>query len=128
VTIALGVDGGGRKTYAIVVDALGTLLGAAAAGPSNWELVGVDGARDTIAGAADHALAEAGVERSALDASELAVRAVADQYTGRGPSTILADMPCEHLGAESVPAMIERLCREDRGSVHLRCRSSRRSC
>jgi N-acetylglucosamine kinase-like BadF-type ATPase len=38
---------------------------------------------------------------------------VADQYTGRGPSTILADMLCEHLGADSVPAMIERLCRED---------------
>jgi N-acetylglucosamine kinase-like BadF-type ATPase len=201
VTTALGVDGGGRKTYAIVVDALGTMLGAAAGGPSNWELVGVDGARDTIAGAADQALAEAGVERSALDASvfglagvdwpsdverlegvigplglggarrilndafvalragtaqpwgicviagtgtvtagrdpagaefrtigegaifgdfgdefdvsELAVRAVADQYTGRGPSTILADMLCEHLGADSVPAMIERLCRED---------------
>ena len=26
---------------------------------------------------------------------------------------MLADMLCEHLGAESVPAMIERLCRED---------------
>src|SRR4029450_3124596 len=48
-----------------------------------------------------------------FDVSELAVRAVADQYTGRGPSTMLADLLCEHLGAGSVPAMIERLCRED---------------
>jgi N-acetylglucosamine kinase-like BadF-type ATPase len=201
VTTALGVDGGGRKTYAIVVDALGTLQGAAAAGPSNWELVGVDGAGDTVAGAPAPAWAVAGGARPALDASvfglagvdwpsdverlegvlgplglggarrilndafvalragtpqpwgicviagtgtvtagrnpagaefrtigegaifgdfgdefdvsELAVRAVADQYTGRGPSTILADMLCEHLGADSVPAMMERLCRED---------------
>jgi len=201
VTIVLGVDGGGRKTYAIVANALGELLGAAASGPSNWEMVGVDGARETLAGAVDLALAEAGIERSALDASvfglagvdwpsdvdrldaalepiglggarrilndafvalragttqpwgvsviagtgtvaagrnpagkefrtlgegaifgdfgdefdvsELAVRAVADQYTGRGPSTMLADLLCEHLRAESVAAMLERLCRED---------------
>ena len=41
-TTVLGVDGGGRKTYAVVVDAFGTLLGAGAAGPSNWEMAGVD--------------------------------------------------------------------------------------
>jgi N-acetylglucosamine kinase-like BadF-type ATPase len=45
VTTVLGVDGGGRKTYAIVADALGGLLGAAAGGPSNWEMVGVGGGR-----------------------------------------------------------------------------------
>ena len=197
----LGVDGGGRKTYAIVADAMGSLLGAAAGGPSNWEQVGLDPARDEIAGAVDAALAEAGIERAALDASvfglagvdwpsdvarledaigplrlggarrilndafvalragttqpwgvsviagtgtvaagrnpagrefrtlgegaifgdfgdefdvsELAVRAVADQYTGRGPSTALSEMLCEHLGAESVAALLERLCRDD---------------
>src|SRR4029450_12897766 len=48
-----------------------------------------------------------------FDVSELAVRAVADQYTGRGPSTMLPGMLCGDLGAPSVPAMIERLCRED---------------
>jgi Predicted N-acetylglucosamine kinase len=48
-----------------------------------------------------------------FDVSELAVRAVADQYTGRGPSTALSEMLCEHLGAESVAAMLEKLCRED---------------
>ena len=68
-TTVLGVDGGGRKTYAIVANALGELMGAAASGPSNWELVGIDGARDAIAGAANAALVEAGIERSALDAS-----------------------------------------------------------
>jgi Predicted N-acetylglucosamine kinase len=57
VTTVLGVDGGGRKTYAAVVDAFGTLLGAGAAGPSNWEMAGVDVARDAITEAADGALA-----------------------------------------------------------------------
>ena len=200
-TTVLGVDGGGRKTYAVVVDAFGTLLGAGAAGPSNWEMAGVDVARDAITEAADGALADAGIARGAIDASvfglagvdwpsdvdrllgaidplgfggpcrilndafvalragtaqpwgvvvvagtgtvaagrnpagdefrtlgegaifgdfgdefdvsELAVRAVADQYTGRGPSTALSEMLCEHLGAESVVAMLEKLCRED---------------
>src|SRR5262247_1420737 len=68
-TTVLGVDGGGRKTYAIVADAMGTLLGAAEAGPSNWEMVGVDGACDAIAGAVDTALAEAALERGALEAA-----------------------------------------------------------
>jgi len=69
VTTVLGVDGGGRKTYAVVVDAFGALLGAATAGPSNWEVAGVDVARDAIAGAADGALADAGIARGAIEAS-----------------------------------------------------------
>jgi len=201
VTAVLGVDGGGRKTYAIVVDALGTLLGAGAAGPSNWEIAGVDVARDAITEAADGALAEAGIARGAIDASvfglagvdwpsdvdrllggidplgfggpcrilndafvalragtaqpwgvvvvagtgtvaagrnpagdefrtlgegaifgdfgdefdvsELAVRAVADHYTGRGPVTMLSEMLCERLGQPTVEAMLEQLARHD---------------
>jgi N-acetylglucosamine kinase-like BadF-type ATPase len=69
VTTVVGVDGGGRKTYAVVVDAFGTLLGAGAAGPSNWEMAGVDVARDAITEAADGALADAGIVRGAIDAS-----------------------------------------------------------
>ena len=68
-TTVLGVDGGGRKTYAVIVDAFGALLGAAAAGPSNWEMAGVDVARDAIAEAADGALANAGIARGAIEAS-----------------------------------------------------------
>ena len=199
-TTVLGVDGGGRKTYAVVVDAFGTLLGAGAAGPSNWEMAGVDVARDAITQAADGALVDAGIARGAIDASvlglagvdwpsdvdrllgaigplglggpcrilndafvalragtvqpwgvvvvagtgtvaagrnpagdefrtlgegaifgdfgdefdvsELAVRAVADQYTRPGPSTALSEMLCEHLGAD-VETMLEQLARHD---------------
>lgn len=37
-SILVGVDGGSRKTYAVVVDEEGRLLGAGDAGASNWEL------------------------------------------------------------------------------------------
>ena len=48
-----------------------------------------------------------------FDVSELAVRAVADQFTGRGPATMLSDMLCERLGEPSVESMLERLARYD---------------
>ena len=48
-----------------------------------------------------------------FDVSELAVRAVADQYTGRGPATMLSDMLCERLGEPSVESLLERLARYD---------------
>ena len=44
-TIVLGVDGGGSKTHAVIVDEQGQLLGFATNGPSNWETVGLRGAR-----------------------------------------------------------------------------------
>ena len=51
----LGVDGGGRKTHAVIVDTSGELLGAGVADASNWELVGIPGAMDAIGEAADRA-------------------------------------------------------------------------
>ena len=48
-----------------------------------------------------------------FDVSELAVRAVADHYTGRGPATMLSDMLCERLGQPTVAAMLEQLARHD---------------
>ena len=43
-TLVLGVDGGGRKTYAVVADEHGEVLGTGEAGASNWEIAGADGA------------------------------------------------------------------------------------
>jgi N-acetylglucosamine kinase-like BadF-type ATPase len=48
-----------------------------------------------------------------FDVSELAVRAVADQFTGRGPATMLSDMLCERLAEPSVASLLERLARHD---------------
>ena len=50
-TLVLGVDGGGRKTYAVVADEHGEVLGTGQAGASNWEIAGADGARAAIASA-----------------------------------------------------------------------------
>ncbi len=200
-SLVLGVDGGGRKTYAVLTDEEGGVRGAGDAGASNWEIAGADGAEVAIAAAVGQALDVAdvtakdvvasayglagldwpsdiprltamiepvmpGVERRLVndafialragtseswgiaviagtgtvavgrdpvgnefrtigegrafgdfgdefDVSELAVRAVADQFTGRGPATMLSDMLCERLGESSVASMLERLARYD---------------
>ncbi len=200
-TLVLGVDGGGRKTHAVVADESGALVGAGEAGTSNWEVVGADGASGAVRTAVGAALEAAGVGVGGLtatvfglagldwptdarrldavaeaaapgvlrrivndaflalragtseswgvaviagtgtiavgrdpvgtefrtvgegrafgdfgdefDVSELAVRAAADQYTGRGPATMLTEMLCERLGEPTVGALLEHLARSD---------------
>jgi N-acetylglucosamine kinase-like BadF-type ATPase len=201
VTNVLGMDGGGRKTYAVLTDEDGAMLGAGESGASNWEIAGIEGAATALVTAASAALEaadtppdgvasvvfglagldwpsdeprltelaapivpgaprrivndafialRAGASESwgiaviagtgtvavgrdpvgnefrtvgegrtfgdfgdEFDVSELAVAAVADQYTGRGPVTLLSDMLCERLGEPSVEALLERLARHD---------------
>jgi N-acetylglucosamine kinase-like BadF-type ATPase len=199
VTLVLGVDGGGRKTYAVLADEHGEVLGTGQAGASNWEIAGADGTRAAIASAVGDAVGDASRDGIAaavfglagldwrsdeprltelvadvapgaprrlvndafialragtseswgiaviagtgtvavgrdpvgnefrtigegrvfgdfgdeFDVSELAVRAVADHHTGRGPATMLSDMLCERLGQPSVEAMLEQLARND---------------
>lgn len=48
-----------------------------------------------------------------LDVSQLAVRAVADAYTGRGPATMVSEMLCERLAQPDVPSLLEHLARQD---------------
>jgi N-acetylglucosamine kinase-like BadF-type ATPase len=200
-TAVLGMDGGGRKTYALVTDEEGGVLGAGESGASNWEIAGAEGARAALTTAASRAIDAAEVTTGEVtavvlglagldwasdeprlrelssdvvpnaprkivndafialragtseswgiaviagtgtvavgrdpvgnefrtigegrtfgdfgdefDVSELAVAAVADQYTGRGPATILTDMLLERLGESSVEGMLERLARHD---------------
>jgi N-acetylglucosamine kinase-like BadF-type ATPase len=200
-TVVLGMDGGGRKTYAIVTDEDGGVLGAGQSGASNWEIAGADAARAALESAASEAIEAAELSPDGIaavafglagldwasdeprllelssavapgatrrivndafialragtseswgiaviagtgtvavgrdpvgnefrtigegrtfgdfgdefDVSELAVAAVADQYTGRGPATMLTDMLLERLGESSVESMLERLARFD---------------
>ena len=200
-TVVLGVDGGGRKTHAIVSDESGAVLGAGEAGPSNWEIAGVEPATHAISAGADQALAEAGLRRgdveasvfglagldwpadegrmgaaieplgfggrrrlvndafvalragcpqpwgivvisgtgtiaagrspagqefrtlgqgrvfgdfgSEFDVSELAVRAVADAYVGRGPSTMLSELLRSRTGVDTDEELLERISRAD---------------
>ncbi|MDE1150555.1 MAG: BadF/BadG/BcrA/BcrD ATPase family protein [Azospirillaceae bacterium] len=62
----LGIDGGGTKCRARLRDARGALLGEGLGGPANIRL-GLDLAWGSILDAADGALAQAGLDRDALD-------------------------------------------------------------
>src|SRR6478736_4461694 len=46
---ALGIDGGGTKTQAAIVDEMGRVRGIGVGGPSNYDDVGADRARENIA-------------------------------------------------------------------------------
>lgn len=68
--LVLGVDGGGTKTRAVVVDARGNVLGEGMAGPSNPLRVGVGQAVGAIREAVDRACASARVRRGQIVAAE----------------------------------------------------------
>jgi N-acetylglucosamine kinase-like BadF-type ATPase len=75
-TIVLAVDGGGSKTHLAICDESGAVLGAATAGPSNWETVGLRGAADTIGDAFEKALAASGVRRDQIEAAAFGLAGV----------------------------------------------------
>lgn len=75
-TFLLGVDGGGTKTRALVVDARQKVLGRAEAGPSNPLRVGVSEAANSVRDAAERACAEAGVRRIEIAAAEVGLAGV----------------------------------------------------
>lgn len=68
-TLVLGIDGGGTKTHALIVDHAGTVRGFATDGPANWEVVGLRGAGDAVREASHKALAAAGVRAGDLAAA-----------------------------------------------------------
>ena len=51
----LGIDGGGTKTQAVIVDDSGQLCGTGLGGPSNYDDVGIDRTRTSIGQAVDAA-------------------------------------------------------------------------
>jgi N-acetylglucosamine kinase-like BadF-type ATPase len=50
---------------------------------------------------------------SEFDVSELAVRAVANEYTGRGPSTMLTGLLCARNGVSTAEELLELISRAD---------------
>jgi N-acetylglucosamine kinase-like BadF-type ATPase len=64
--LVLGIDGGGTKTEAVVMDMDGAELGRAYAGSTNWNSVGVETALTHLTQAVDGALARSGVTRAAI--------------------------------------------------------------
>ncbi len=67
----VGVDGGGTKTEAVILDANQRVIGEGRAGPSNPLRVGIAAAAASIREAIDKACAEAKVRRNDLVAAEI---------------------------------------------------------
>lgn len=86
----LGVDLGGTKSHALVADERGTAIGFAAAGPGNWETVGIDGTRAVLAMIIDGALADAGVDKRELAGAGFGIAGL-DFPEDRAPHTAIID-------------------------------------
>ncbi len=69
----MGVDGGATKTLAAVLDLQSDELHLAHAGPSNEDAVGAKAAVEALLGAAEGAIAQAGIDATELGAAVLAV-------------------------------------------------------
>ena len=62
----LGVDIGGTKSHALIADAAGRAVGFGEAGAGNWEDVGYDGMRATLALVTQRALDDANIARAEI--------------------------------------------------------------
>ncbi len=69
----LGVDGGATKTLAAILDLESRALHLAHGGPSNEDAVGTRAAVQAVLGAADDAIARAGIAQDRLGAAVLAI-------------------------------------------------------
>ncbi len=74
--LVLGVDGGGTKTDALVIDGHGRVLGYGAGGGANWEGVGLDGVASAIRSAVDEAMSAAGVSGEQFAATAFALAGI----------------------------------------------------
>lgn len=78
----LGVDGGGTRTVALVVNERGRVLGRGESGPANYRTAGLTSAADHIQQAAATAISDAGLVKQALNGAFLALAGV-DRPTDR---------------------------------------------
>jgi N-acetylglucosamine kinase-like BadF-type ATPase len=75
--VVLAIDGGATKTDALLVSARGTVLGRATTGPSNHQMIGLDGALDALGEVIAAAAADAGRDGAPLPVCELGVYCLA---------------------------------------------------
>ena len=81
----MGIDGGGTKTQAIVMDQANQVLGEGASGASNPLRVGIDQAIENVVSAAVQAVHDAGLRMDQVTAAVAAERflGIADQLVCR---------------------------------------------
>jgi N-acetylglucosamine kinase-like BadF-type ATPase len=78
-TYYLGVDGGGTKTQAVIVDDVGNVCGIGVAGASNFGNTSVELARQSIGATVHLAAAEAGIDDSHFAAAFLGIAGVVSE-------------------------------------------------
>lgn len=74
--VVVGIDGGGTKTQAMLMDERGVALGSGLGGPSNYDDIGVEATAANIAVAVQAACQAAGIEQRSFDAAFLGLAGV----------------------------------------------------
>ena len=74
--VFLGVDGGGTKTHACIVDLQGNILGTAANGGANWERSGIGSVQKSLDEIIGAALRSAQVQREDIVDSTFALAGI----------------------------------------------------
>lgn len=76
----LGIDGGGTKTQAAIIDERGRLLGTGLGGPANYDAVGIEEAQANIGQAVDEARRAAGLSAQPFASAFLGVAGVVSAH------------------------------------------------
>jgi N-acetylglucosamine kinase-like BadF-type ATPase len=74
--VILGIDGGGTKTHACIVDLEGNVLGTAATGGGNWERLGIGSVQLSLNAIIDEVLLSASVTRADIVDSTFALAGI----------------------------------------------------
>ena len=88
----LGIDGGGTRTRAVIVDDTGRLLGIGLGGPANYDDIGIDATRENLSRAILAARQDAGLEAQAFDAAFFGLAGVVSENDHRIVRQIIADL------------------------------------
>lgn len=99
----LGIDGGGTKTQAIILDAAGHYIGSGIAGSSNFNNIGVEAATANIGEAVNMVRQGAGIDETTFDATFLGIAGVVseeDRAIVRSMAESLKLAPAKRTGVD----------------------------
>jgi N-acetylglucosamine kinase-like BadF-type ATPase len=74
--VILGIDGGGTKTHAVLVDLSGKILATAANGGANWERTGIAAAQASLQEIVSRVLVSAGLQSKDIGAATFALAGI----------------------------------------------------
>ncbi|MCI0575065.1 MAG: hypothetical protein L0332_05755 [Chloroflexi bacterium] len=94
----LGIDGGGTRTRAAIIDETGKLLGVGIGGPSNYDDIGIDATRENLFQAISAAGQDAGLDPEAFDAAFFGLAGVVSENDHQIVRQIISEL---HVVPES---------------------------